>query len=198
MFDSNYNPSIYFAGKIWNNLKGRAIRDEHGFNVQTRWINYECGVKGQQTGAKIFTEKEKQSLWWTCAEDTTNADMVLVYAEQDDEMRGALVEMGMAMGASMERIKQGKPPIPVYVVGTCKSFQVNAISDVAFMRFKFLHKLETHQFDDGSFDILNGAKEARNHYLVNYHTPEHVFRKTGFLERTTSSFRGYDSKAIAA
>lgn len=180
MFDSTYKPSIYSASKIWHNTKWTELRDKYGFNIKARWINVPCGTEANMTGAKVFSPAEKAVLWTECEEDSRTSDMMVVYGEKTNEMRGALVEMGIAMG-------NGRP---VYVIGNCPTFEVAPHSDVAFMYHPLVQRVHTTKFPDGSYDYLNGYKEAVNHYLANYHTPERVFRKTGFLAGLTGGFRG--------
>lgn len=171
MFDHTYKPSIYSASKIWHNTKWTNLRDQWGFNIIARWINLPCGEEGNQTGAKILTPEEKTVLWVECQEDVCNADMTVVYAEKGNEQRGALVEMGMALGCGR----------PIYVIGTCPSFEVANHSDVAFMHHPLVKRVSTRQNADGSYDYMDGYRQAVAHYLSTYHTPENVFAKTGFM-----------------
>ncbi len=196
MFNPNYNPTIYSASKIWHNTKWTNLRDEYGFNITARWINYPCGEENKPTGAKLFTPEEKTVLWDYCDDDVSNADMTVVYAEKDNEMRGALVEMGIAMGAKN----------PIYVIGTCPSFEVAGHSAVAFMYHRLVHKIREdngfiplQKYEDGSYDYLSGYKQAVAHYLEHYHTRERILAKTGFLNaRAAASLPRLHKTAIAA
>ena len=187
MFDPNYKPAIYSASKIWQALNWVELRDKYGYNIIARWIDIPCGTPDNPTGAKLLTPAEKVQLWVECQYDTCSADMSIVYAEKDNEMRGALVEMGMALGASFA----GGIPKPIYVIGTCPSFEVAGHSDVAFMHHPLVKRIHTEKYADGTYDYKSGYRDAVKHYLENYHTPENVFRKTGFVhESITGGFGG--------
>ena len=126
-------PKIYTAGKIWHADKFKFLRDNLGFNINARWVDYE-------SDSDIVLNR-KADLWQHCYEDVRDCDAVLLYAEEhNEEQRGALVEIGMAYG-------MGKP---VYAVGACKSVKPNQISDVAFTH----HHLWRWMDDD---DLVNAA-----------------------------------------
>ena len=65
--------------------------------------------------------------------------------KQNEEQRGALVELGMAYGF-------GKP---VYAVGTCKTIQPTKISDVAFTHYHDFHWLPTSDLEVGYKMAIN-------------------------------------------
>lgn len=112
-------PKIYTAGKIWHANTFRMLRDDLSFNINARWIDY--------ASDSDIVQNKKDKLWQHCYEDVRDCDAVLLYAkEQEEEQRGALVEIGMAFG-------MGKP---VFAVGKCVSIMPNAISDVAFTHHK--------------------------------------------------------------
>lgn len=128
--------TFYTAGKVWHNTKFQNLRDNLGFAVKARWIDLD--------NDSDFVQNRKDELWTLCFEDVRDCDFVLLYCEDfDEEQRGALVELGMAFGF-------GKS---VYAVGTCKTIQPNAISDVAFTHFPKFHWLPTT-------DLVEGAKMA--------------------------------------
>lgn len=147
------------------------MRDNHGFNVNARWINFPCGAKGDNSQAVQFTDAQKSVLWQECLEDVSTSDMCIFYGENDDQQRGALVEFGMAIMA-------GKP---IYVIGDCPSFVPVNHSDAAYMHHPLVHRLFTSKFADGSYDYVNGYKMAAIHYREKYHTPKRVFERTPFL-----------------
>jgi len=149
----------------------------------------ECGSYDAATGAKLFSPTEKVVLWQECHKDVSDGDFTVVYAEERDELRGAIVEFGINMG-------QNKP---TYVIGDCPFFRANARSDAAYMYHPLVHRVKTKQFEDGSYDYLQGYKDAVQHYLMHYHTPERLFARTGFLTdaRFARSMRGIQQKAIA-
>ena len=89
---------------------------------------------------------------------------------------------------------------PVYVIGKCPFFGANSHSDAAYMHHPLVHRIEVdYDSKTESYDWLTGYRIARLHYLDLYHTPERVFRKTGFLNAGSSSGRPrLYQKAIAA
>ena len=172
-----YNPKIYSASKIWHNIKWCVMRDRYGFDITARWINEECGSFSNPTGAKQFTPAEKVELWKECHKDVSDADMVICYAEERDELRGAVMEMGICMG-------QNKP---IYIIGDCPFFRGNDRSDAAYMHHPLMHRIEVTKFDDGSYHYLEGYQNSVKHYLANY-------RKV-FYEGFTSRISGVFQKA---
>jgi hypothetical protein len=147
----SYNPSIYSASKIWHATKWQWLRDKLKFNIIATWIDIPCGTPEQPTGAKILTDTEKTALWVACTDETRKADMTVIYAEEGDEMRGALVELGSALG-------NGKV---VYLIGDCASFRVANHSDVAFTKHPNFHRTKATEY-------LEGYYEAIAHYQRNY------------------------------
>ena len=115
--------TFYTAGKVWHNSKFQALRAE-GFGVKARWIDLD--------NDSDFVLNQKDKLWNLCFEDVRDADFVLFYAEDFNEERGALVEIGVAYGFGklfMRWPLQGVAP--------------NEISDVAFTHFANWHWLPT-------------------------------------------------------
>ena len=93
-----------------------------------------------------IVQNDKPTLWKMCYEDVRDCDFVLLYCEkQNEEQRGALVELGMAYGF-------GKP---VYAVGTCKTIQPTKISDVAFTHYHDFHWLPTSDLEVGYKMAIN-------------------------------------------
>ena len=135
------NFKVYTAGKVWHQDKFKDLRDNKNYNVKARWID----LKDEDD----IVQNHKDELWKLCYEDVRDCDFVLLYCEdQNEEQRGALVELGMAYGF-------GKP---VYAVGTCKTIQPTKISDVAFTHYQDFHWLPT-------FDLEVGYKMAINREL---------------------------------
>ena len=126
------NFKVYTAGKVWHQDKFKDLRDNKNYNVKARWID----LKDEDD----IVQNHKDELWKLCYEDVRDCDFVLLYCEdQNEEQRGALVELGMAYGF-------GKP---VYAVGTCKTIQPTKISDVAFTHYKDFHWLPTADLETG-------------------------------------------------
>jgi hypothetical protein len=174
-----YSPKIYSASKIWHNVKWK-LMDDVGYPITARWIWEECGTAENPTGAKQFTAEEKIQLWIECHEDVTRADMVIVYGEEKDELRGAVMEWGINMG-------QNKP---TYVIGNAPFFYANGKSDAAYMHHPLVHWLKDVPMNmDGSFDYAHGYHLATMHYLKHYRKP--------FYARITSSIARLFQKAAS-
>ena len=143
------NFKVYTAGKVWHQDKFKDLRDNKNYNVKARWID----LKDEDD----IVQNHKDELWKLCYEDVRDCDFVLLYCEdQNEEQRGALVELGMAYGF-------GKP---VYAVGTCKTIQPNKISDVAFTHFSKFHWVDES-------DLLKGFQTVQEiHY-------QNLIRKVG-------------------
>ena len=122
-------PTIYSAGKTWHAGVFRQLRDLLGYNIIARWIDLDP--------ESDFVKNEKGRLWSQCLEDATTADITIVYCgAAHEEQRGALVEIGHALAA-------GKY---VYLLNSCKTFEANDGSDVAFThhpRFVSIKTAET-------------------------------------------------------
>lgn len=106
---------FYTAGKTWHAPKFKRLRDDFAMPVLSRWIDL-----GQDSD---IVKNRKGDLWEMCREDVSASDFVLLYSENfEEEQRGALVEIGMAIALNK----------PIYAVGHCKSIVANEKSDVAF------------------------------------------------------------------
>ena len=128
--------TFYTAGKVWHQFKFQNLRDNLGYPVKARWIDCtdDCDI----------VQNHKDQLWTMCYEDVRDSDFVLLYCEdQNEEQRGALVELGIAYGF-------GKS---VYAVGSCKTIKPCKISDVAFTHYPKFHWLPTN-------DLIEGANMA--------------------------------------
>lgn len=93
---------IYTASKLRQAQMWQAIHDSHpDVYFHARWLKHTGKLKTPDTpeNAKRFWIEDEQ--------DVKHADAVFVFAEDDEHLRGALVEAGMA-------IAYGKP---VYVIG---------------------------------------------------------------------------------
>ena len=148
-----YKPSIYSASKIWHAEKWVEMRDNEDFNIISNWINIPCGTKENPTGAKKLTAPEKRELWIDCAKEVTDADMLIIYAEEGDEQRGVLVELGGALSTHT----------PVYLIGDCETFRACEHSDVAFAYHPMFHRVISQDYKMGYY-------EAVNHWLEKYNS----------------------------
>lgn len=84
--------SVYTASKPRHAAMWREIRAA-GINVIATWIDFE-----NDRDIDCF-----QRLWIQCAHEAAQADVTLLYIEPHDELRGAYVEMGIAL-ASGKRV----------------------------------------------------------------------------------------------
>lgn len=114
-------PTVYTASKPRHAPLWRRLRDEGGLNVIATWINY------AETEDAI-TDWVK--LWVDCASEAACADVTLVYLEQGDELRGAYVEMGVALGCGKQ----------VYFVNPDNAHVTDAIHHPLVTQFKTLEE----------------------------------------------------------
>lgn len=84
---------IYIASKTRHALLWRSYR-QWGVNIISSWID-EAG-EGQ---TRDFTD-----LWRRCVEEVKSADRLVLYvgAEQEGHLRGAFVEVGVALASGIE------------------------------------------------------------------------------------------------
>ena len=95
--------AVYTASKLAQYGRWRKLKEEllpHGIDLHARWYRQvELGVEETPSNAEVF--------WQQDVEDVKNSHAVLVFGEGDEQLRGAYVEAGVAIGAG----------IPVIVVG---------------------------------------------------------------------------------
>jgi hypothetical protein len=101
--------NVYIASKIKHAALFRALRSEWGavgINIlHARWLD--------QAAFEDDASPEDFHIFWLVDEhDVKDSKVLVVYGEGQDELRGALVEAGIALGAG----------IPVFVVGDSPSF----------------------------------------------------------------------------
>lgn len=144
--------SFYTAGKIWHADKFQHLRDNVGLPVRARWIDL------KEDDPIVLNEKGK--LWQMCLEDVRDSNYVFLYSGAiDEEQRGALVEVGMALSLGKR----------VYAYGKCKSIQASPISDAAFTHHPLWHWIDAENYVKASYyalateiAILNKERAARN------------------------------------
>tara|TARA_Y100000310_G_C20649818_1_gene798757 strand:- start:1361 stop:1828 length:468 start_codon:yes stop_codon:yes gene_type:complete len=144
-----YNPKIYSASKIWHAEKWLDLRDNYNYDIISSWIEVPCGTKENPQGALKFTSAEQSILWQNCVREINQADLLIAYAEEGDDQRGVLVEIGGALTISC----------PVYLIGNCDSFRKNDSSDAAF----------THHPLFFTFLIPNTHKEGYKAAIKHWH-----------------------------
>jgi hypothetical protein len=86
-------PTIYPASKtrhldIWAALRAA------GLDIRAGWIDAEFNVTGQDLDPHEWAEH-----WSMCVREASAADVVLLYAREDERQMGALIEAGAALGA---------------------------------------------------------------------------------------------------
>jgi hypothetical protein len=91
---------IYIASKTKHADKWRKLRAK-GHDIISTWID-EAG-QGESKDLADLAER--------CINEAKSADRLILYCESEDFLKGALVEVGAALGAG----------VPVYVVGYCDS-----------------------------------------------------------------------------
>lgn len=89
--------SIYIASKTYHAHKWIALRAQ-GVNIISSWID-EAG-EGQTV--------DKSDLCSRCIKESAICDAMIVYAEDGDILKGAFIEMGVALSVPMK---------PIYLVG---------------------------------------------------------------------------------
>jgi hypothetical protein len=90
-------PTIYTASKTRHAAMWRDLR-EQGYRIIATWIDYADGS----------AVTDWQRLWLSCVSEAAAANIMLVYVERDDELRGAYVEMGVAI-ANQRRVMLVNP-----------------------------------------------------------------------------------------
>ncbi len=83
------NPTVYTASKTRHANIWRKLRDNGILNIIATWINVD------ENDRNFDWEK----LWIDCASESAAADITLVYLEDGDTLRGAYVEMGIAIAS---------------------------------------------------------------------------------------------------
>jgi len=89
-------PNLYVASKAKYGETWQLLRDVQGWPIISTWIDE---YKPGQT-------EDLSELWDRCVDEAMNADALLVYAESGETLKGALVEVGVAIGSS----------VPIYAV----------------------------------------------------------------------------------
>ena len=96
-----YTASKLRHGPMWRNLCDHSRR----FIFHARWL------KHNKMGTPD-TREEAVEFWRQDIQDVLTADAVIVYSENDEVLRGALVEVGVALSSG----------IPVFVIGHSTSY----------------------------------------------------------------------------
>ena len=128
------NFKVYGASKIWHAPMWQTMRAEL-HNIVSRWIDL--------TDDNPIVQNQKDVLWRMCFEDVQACDYLVLYSgDEKEEQRGALVELGMAMGMNK----------PIFAINRCKSLRASPISDVAFTHFDGFTWLDATSMREGLFE----------------------------------------------
>lgn len=104
---------VYVASKLWHWEKWLKWEEKyvHDVMIISRWINVMRHHKTEDEVVRWTTPGYARRGWEMNYQDICTADVVIVYAEHD-VLRGALIEIGMA-------IAEGKP---IILVGNSPSY----------------------------------------------------------------------------
>lgn len=154
---------IYSAGKTWAAAGFKDMRDNYGFNINARWIDLPETLDSPDAEFDYentdFSYLEK--MWdHGCKIDACFADAMVLYARPEDGEKhsGSLVELGhITSSYAYTGIQK-----PVYLVGTCKSFEKVGHSDRGFKHQRVFHTINTQS-------MLDGFHQATLHYAEHYY-----------------------------
>ena len=152
---------IYMAGKTWSAHWYREMV-KRGFISTARWINEENVLKDAtdiMPDSVHQNEGYKRDIWAKCKTDCFAADMGIIAAHPDDGNMhsGSLVELGHI--TALDR--------PVYILGTCASFEPAGDSDRAWKSQPCVYYWP--EYDVTNADALEiGMLRAVRHYIENY------------------------------
>lgn len=88
---------IYIASKVRHAERWRTLRDVLGFPIVSTWID-EAG-EGQS--------RDLNDLWERCIQEASSADVLVIYRQADEILKGAWIELGAALANH----------VPIYAVG---------------------------------------------------------------------------------
>lgn len=91
---------IYIASKASHRPAWRALRDE-GVPIISRWIDVDDKYSVDPA------ELDFQALWDTCVEDVLACDVLVCYVAPGEVLKGALIELGIAIGAGKQVLLVG-------------------------------------------------------------------------------------------
>lgn len=88
---------IYVASKVKHGGLWRAFRDERGVPIVSTWIDYN----------ELKMPEDLRDLWQRCVKEAENSIAMLLYREPGEVLKGAWIELGVALANN----------VPVYAVG---------------------------------------------------------------------------------
>lgn len=98
--------NVYIASKLRYAQRFREMRDswkKDKIFLHARWFDHEQHEDSA-------TDDDFRIFWRVDEHDVKSSNAIIVYGERNDELRGALVEAGMAMGAGILTIVVGDAP----------------------------------------------------------------------------------------
>lgn len=94
-------PRIYIASKAKHRPRWREFRDILGYDIISQWIDTDDKFNENPEGL------DYAKLWRACVQDVKNCDVLVIYIEEEEHLKGALVELGIALGLNKEIIVTG-------------------------------------------------------------------------------------------
>lgn len=94
-------PKIYIASKAHHRPRWRAVRD-NGYEIVSQWIDTEDKFTLDPTDLDFV------KLWEMCLADIKSCDVLVLYVEDGERLKGALVELGAAIALNKEIIVTGR------------------------------------------------------------------------------------------
>lgn len=103
-------PKIYLASKLHHAQKLRDLRTtwKDQIVITSRWLD----MTHIELEENIHLPEVYTWCWALDIRDILNSDYLIVYGKPDDNLRGACVEAGVALGNDM----------PVFCIGNCPSY----------------------------------------------------------------------------
>lgn len=99
-------PKIYIASKSRHRPRWRGLRDTGGYNIISKWIDVDDSLIGDPDRTIKFNFNYPK-LWADCVTDVKNCDVLVLYAEAGEHLKGALVEVGIAIALGKEIMVTG-------------------------------------------------------------------------------------------
>lgn len=97
---------IYIASRSRHAARWRTLRDHAGLPILSTWIDRVAGVG----------HDEWNDLWQCCLEEASLAHTLILFAEDGDILRGALLEVGAALALGRRVIYVGPDSVLADVV----------------------------------------------------------------------------------
>lgn len=104
---------VYVASKLWHWKKWLEWEDAnvHDVKIISRWVNVMRHHETEEEIVRYTTPDYAHKGWQMNIEDVKDADLLVVYAENED-LRGALIEVGIALASG----------VPIILVGNSASY----------------------------------------------------------------------------